>query len=85
LDQKVSIYNNNPPHHQFTKQTSKVKKIAIGFLIGVLLFGIFMVGFDQGHLFDIARGRQEEKKYIYYRAKLQQILSSQMTFMCWPI
>lgn len=57
----------------------------MGFLLGVLLFGIFMVGFDQGHLFSIVQGGQEEKKYIYYRAKLQQILSSQMTFMCWPI
>jgi len=52
-----SIYNNNP-HHQLTTQTSKVPKIALGFLLGVLLFGIFMVGFDQGHLFSIAQGEQ---------------------------
>ena len=59
-----SIYNNNLPHHQLTALTSKVpKKIAIGFLLGVLLFGIFMVGFDQGHLFSIAQGGQG-KKYI---------------------
>jgi hypothetical protein len=43
---------------QLTKQTTKVPKIAVGLLLGVLLFGMFMVGFDQGHVFSVAQGEQ---------------------------
>jgi uncharacterized membrane protein SpoIIM required for sporulation len=45
-------------HRQITKEPTKVPKIAIGLLLGVLLFGMFIVGFDQGHLFSIAQGEQ---------------------------
>ncbi|HEV8386005.1 MAG TPA: CbtB domain-containing protein [Nitrososphaera sp.] len=34
----------------------KVPKVAIGVLLGIMVFGIFMVGFDQGQLFAIAEG-----------------------------
>ena len=51
-----SVYNN--PHRQITIQTPKAPRIAVGLLFGVLLFGMFMVGFDQGHLFSIAQGKQ---------------------------
>jgi hypothetical protein len=44
--------------HQLTKETTKVQKIAVGILLGVLLFGMFVVGYDQGHLFSIAEGEQ---------------------------
>ena len=44
--------------HQLTKEPTKVPKIAVGLLLGVLLFGMFMVGYDQGHLFSIAKGEQ---------------------------
>jgi hypothetical protein len=43
---------------QITKSPSSVPKIAVGILVGVLLFGIFMVGYDQGHLFSMAQGQQ---------------------------
>ncbi|MGI0037969.1 MAG: CbtB domain-containing protein [Nitrososphaera sp.] len=39
-----------------TSTVAKVPKIAIGVLLGVMAFGIFMVGFDQGQLFAIAEG-----------------------------
>lgn len=39
-----------------TSAVAKVPKIAIGVLLGVMVFGIFMVGFDQGQLFAIAEG-----------------------------
>jgi Probable cobalt transporter subunit (CbtB) len=39
-----------------TVEVSKVPKIAVGILLGVMLFGVFMVGYDQGHLFSIAEG-----------------------------
>jgi hypothetical protein len=43
---------------QITKSPSSVPKIAVGILVGILLFGIFVVGFDQGHLFSTAQGQQ---------------------------
>jgi hypothetical protein len=43
---------------QITKSPSSVPKIAVGILLGVLLIGIFMVGYDQGHLFSMAQGQQ---------------------------
>jgi putative cobalt transporter subunit CbtB len=43
---------------QITKSPSNVPKIAVGILLGVLLIGIFMVGYDQGHLFSMAQGQQ---------------------------
>lgn len=43
---------------QLTKEPTKVSKIAVGVLLGVLLFGMFMIGFDQGHLFSMAQGEQ---------------------------
>ena len=43
---------------QITKSASSVPKIAVGILLGVLLIGIFMVGYDQGHLFSMAQGQQ---------------------------
>lgn len=35
---------------------TKVPKIAIGVLLGIMVFGVFMVGLDQGHIFAIAEG-----------------------------
>jgi hypothetical protein len=48
-------------NHQLTKETTSVPKIAVGLLLGILLFGMFMVGFDQGHLFSIAQDEQAYK------------------------
>ena len=33
-----------------TKEIHDVPKIAIGILLGILLFGMFVVGYDQGQL-----------------------------------
>ncbi|HZC20758.1 MAG TPA: CbtB-domain containing protein [Nitrososphaeraceae archaeon] len=35
---------------QVTKETSTVPKIAVGILLGILAFGMFVVGYDQGQL-----------------------------------
>lgn len=43
---------------QLVKASYGVPKIAIGVLIGILLFGMFIVGYDQGHLFSIAQGQE---------------------------
>ena len=44
--------------HQLTKEAAKVPKIVVGLLLGILVFGMFMVGYDQGHLFSVAQGEQ---------------------------
>ncbi len=44
--------------YQLTKEATKVPKLAVGLLLGILLFGMFMVGYDQGHLFSVVQGEQ---------------------------
>ncbi|HEY9386443.1 MAG TPA: CbtB-domain containing protein [Nitrososphaeraceae archaeon] len=41
-----------------TKAAGGVPKIAIGVLLGILVFGTFVVGYDQGHLFSLVQGQQ---------------------------
>ena len=43
---------------QITKESSKVPKIAVGVLLVIMIFGIFIVGYDQGHLFSMVQGDQ---------------------------
>jgi hypothetical protein len=43
---------------QLTKEVTRVPKIAVGLLLGILVFGMFMIGFDQGHLFSLVQGEQ---------------------------
>jgi hypothetical protein len=35
---------------QITKETGSVSKIAVGVLLAILVFGTFVVGYDQGQL-----------------------------------
>ena len=35
---------------QVTKESSNVPKIAVGALLGILAFGMFVVGYDQGQM-----------------------------------
>jgi Probable cobalt transporter subunit (CbtB) len=42
---------------QITKEVSYVPRIAVGILVAILLFTMFMVGFDQGHLFSMVQGQ----------------------------
>jgi uncharacterized membrane protein SpoIIM required for sporulation len=37
---------------------TQVPKAAIGLLIFVLIFGVFIVGYDQGQLFSLVQGEQ---------------------------
>jgi hypothetical protein len=43
---------------QITREISEVPKISIGILLGVLVLGMFVVGYDQGHIFSIAQGQK---------------------------
>jgi hypothetical protein len=40
------------------KAVTRVPKLAVGVLLGVLALGTFMVGFDQGQIFSMAQGEQ---------------------------
>jgi hypothetical protein len=40
------------------KESSGLPKIAIGVLLAILLFGMFIVGYDQGQLFSIVEGQK---------------------------
>ena len=39
---------------QVVKESTGVSKIAVGVLLAVLAFGVFMVGFDQGEIFGMS-------------------------------
>jgi hypothetical protein len=40
---------------QITKESSKAPKIAVGVLLVIMIFGMFIVGYDQGHLFSLVQ------------------------------
>ena len=40
------------------KEASYPSRVAIGALLAVLLFGMFIVGYDQGHLFSLVEGQE---------------------------
>ena len=42
---------------QIAKEVSYVPRIAVGILVAILLFTMFMMGFDQGHLFSMVQGQ----------------------------
>jgi hypothetical protein len=44
------------PTNQLTKDAGKAPKVSVGILIGITLFGLFIVGYDQEQLFSIAQG-----------------------------
>ncbi len=43
---------------QLTKESPRVPRIAVGILVAILLFTMFIVGFDQGHLFSMVQGQK---------------------------
>jgi len=40
-----------------TAKLPQIPKVVIGVLIGIVLFTMFIVGFDQGQLFSLAEGQ----------------------------
>ncbi len=46
----MSTYNETIVHNQETS------KIAMGFLAAIVVFGLFVVGYDQGHIFSLVQG-----------------------------
>jgi hypothetical protein len=45
-------------NRQILKESSGLPKIAIGVLLAILLFGMFIVGYDQGQLFSLVEGQK---------------------------
>ena len=43
---------------QIAKESPSVPRFAVGILIAILLFTMFIIGFDQGHLFSMVQGQQ---------------------------
>ena len=43
---------------QIVKELSGLPKIAVGILLAILLFGMFIVGYDQGELFSLVEGQK---------------------------
>ena len=43
---------------QILKGTPRIPKIAIGVLLAILSFGMFIVGYDQGQLFSLVEGQK---------------------------
>ncbi|MEO9362362.1 MAG: CbtB domain-containing protein [Nitrososphaera sp.] len=43
---------------QLNLAANDIPKLAVGMLLGVAVFGIFAVGFDQGQLFSIFQGQE---------------------------
>jgi hypothetical protein len=43
---------------QITNDINTIPKTVVGVLLGILVLGMFMVGYDQGHLFSLAQGDQ---------------------------
>jgi hypothetical protein len=42
---------------QIAKEVPRVPRITVGILVAILLFTMFMVGFDQGQLFSMVQGQ----------------------------
>jgi cobalt transporter subunit CbtB len=56
----MSTYNETLTNKQDTS------KIAMGFLAAMVVFGLFVVGYDQGHLFSIVQGSGAfDMKYLH--------------------
>jgi len=54
------------PTNQLTRESGRIPKISVGILISVMLFGLFIVGYDQGHLFSMAQGESAyEEKWMH--------------------
>ena len=52
--------------NQITKESPSVPRIAVGILVAILLFTMFMVGFDQGQLFSLVQGQKAfDGKWIH--------------------
>jgi hypothetical protein len=51
---------------QIVREAPSVPRIAVGILVAILLFTMFIIGFDQGHLFSLVQGQDAfDGKWIH--------------------
>ncbi len=56
----MSTYNETIVHNQ------ESSKISMGFLAAIVVFGLFVVGYDQGHIFSLVQGNDAFNiKYLH--------------------
>jgi uncharacterized membrane protein SpoIIM required for sporulation len=48
-------------NRQIIKSSAQMPKIAVIILLSIMAFGLFIVGYDQGHFFSIAQGESAYK------------------------
>jgi len=53
---------------QITVEEFRVPILAVGILLAILLFGMFIVGYDQGHLFSVVIGEQAYEDLFLHEA-----------------
>jgi hypothetical protein len=41
-----------------TRDMDVSPRIAVGILLGILIMGMFIVGYDQGHLYSVVQGQE---------------------------
>ena len=41
-----------------TRDMDVSPRIAVGILLGILIMGMFVVGYDQGHLYSVVQGQE---------------------------
>jgi hypothetical protein len=51
---------------QLLTERSDIPKVAIGVLVAIMLFGLFVSGFDQGQLFSLVEGKEAfDNKWLH--------------------
>jgi hypothetical protein len=53
---------------QITIEEFRVPILAVGILVAILLFGMFIVGYDQGHLLGIVFGQEAYEENFLHEA-----------------
>ena len=57
----ISLLHTMSIRKQIQISEANIPKAAIGLLIFILTFGLFIVGYDQGQLFNLVQGEQSYK------------------------
>ena len=66
LGAEIINFDNEDPVEIIKKEKPVEMGIAVGILVAILIFTMFIVGYDQGQLFSIAQGQQAfDNMYIH--------------------
>ena len=66
LNRNLIVNHFKSQSHEITITKSGIPKLAIFALAAIFAFGLFLVGYDQGHLFSIVQGAEAfDELYIH--------------------